>query len=1645
MEPSAAVSEDRDRSSDHRDDGDPHPQQQMDVRAASTETVDYEPPPQPRPHPHQEQYESIHLQSTNALNEDRFDLGEIDDSSASEDDDPLSPAFHPDNERTFLKRNAEPLNDHEESPTWQAANPSVDAGEPYRRPSGISKSGDEGGWMTDRSEAYYAEGGGAWTSDPDMYDDDGHYVTSGGENGWDGYDGHYVMSGAEDTGEPWNEDDDGEMVGGMSDWEPGVNPHGRNGMESSSSSVLSIRSFHAKHDSNYSDGFASESVRNSQEFSDNPPTGKLYSASEGLISASRARRVDRDSALKISKSVDNVSVTEVGEPLQPSLPRHIPSPQPAPISDPFSQIGDKLKEVSNDDPFLVSLLNMNAQHFQQSFVQGPNPAKTAQSIKSASSNVSPPTSPDDSSNKSPEATFLNPIPQPSSIASSSSSAPHTPNSFTKKLSLFKNLRTTLSKEPSAKSKFSSLRASKETIPETTTEVVPNPTDLRPPLPATIARSEKTKAYLEARYKQLQSFEESGSEGRKMGRYNPLVVLRWRREAWQRAVRSKNTGGGVNDEARKWRLRPFSWYVANADLDDYLKDVSGQQNPLLPTEGGSASGSLPPETFLTRLKDGDEDGRAGSGGVVGVARTMSARTMTSSSSQGDLMVVHEDNTNALDGGGDGQGRRKHSRDGEGDGGELEDGVRRAVKMLPRPFAGLRQGRQMRMKKRPESVASAYAASISTGMSSEGRSKFRKQSADLLDVNNSMLLAMFVNGNLGVASQKPGETSVESAGASKGLDEIQTEGGTAERLDSNNSNENGEQSISAAPSLVSPDVNPLFQGYKFPTSPTTTFDEQSPEKGFKRPSFQVGTGVKNLTQLLTGRRKGSTDNHNIGGVSEGCLDVSAQQLRLDVSDAGLKSPDALGEVRSSMESNRSRSTSPSSMEIDISKHSQILSPVSGAETSTKPSRAAKDRFFSRTKRNNTAQFSDRVNSSDISLPTRLSSDNPRIVVTNDNDQIPIEDAMGPVAALKDTLVGAAENIKKMMRSGRDREDGDEPDIGSLQGGDGNKRSTRSLRDLMDQASPDRFDMSSPSKGDNSMSRRRLSKPLLFWGGDADEEMPVDASKSPETAKQPDELAASGLETASNDNLARPRFRQGLMRGVIDSIRPKSEAYAGMEDYDPQNQNDKQPRLTGRRKTAFEYAVGMGDDMMASLGMGGRDTESPSGSQGGDSSSKRRIRPLNFTRGERAPKVSKSSMNRYRQTEVEPELIPLKDGDDEGEGRKGQLDSSERRKKKGRRKFINISDSKTRLNVDVKDGNSSTSDSETGFLRVGRRGKKSDDGFPASFKLSKRDRGRKGLASPGATDNGELNAEAQSKGLKVSIRNPNSSQGDEDTGDTVSDSDLLDEEDEDPMEVMRKQKVKALEDLLVAFGGRLESRLKECTEVLQKKATDLEGMLSKLSTLAKDSNLSLDLSSNVYWATDHSHIRYLEFQTLRSPLPQLPDNDTHNPPQSPQTDIIESQTVIQSLTSTQKKNSSLLSQISAFLTSADRQMPLMVKRIDELAVEVNQVSSRRLKAIEEWIHVDERRRQLGGSWKAWSVEFGYQALAALLTVIAFLIWTAYQVIKGFRFIQNRAKHAIWPPPAAPQPNQQQLATKPQDSAANISKVSEDVITKRQPSYLS
>ncbi|KAJ3188637.1 hypothetical protein HDU85_004351 [Gaertneriomyces sp. JEL0708] len=96
---------------------------------------------------------------------------------------------------------------------------------------------------------------------------------------------------------------------------------------------------------------------------------------------------------------------------------------------------------------------------------------------------------------------------------------------------------------------------------------------------TLYRSARCKQYLETRYNHIQRFTANAAL-----HYNPLAVIRWRREMWQKAIKS----GASTEEQRRWKLRYYTWHVGNNELKEFYEYMLARDQPLADESEGSKS-------------------------------------------------------------------------------------------------------------------------------------------------------------------------------------------------------------------------------------------------------------------------------------------------------------------------------------------------------------------------------------------------------------------------------------------------------------------------------------------------------------------------------------------------------------------------------------------------------------------------------------------------------------------------------------------------------------------------------------------------------------------------------------------------------------------------------------------------------------------------------------------------------------------------------------------------------------------------------------------------------------------------------------------------------------------------------------------------
>ncbi|KAJ1555281.1 hypothetical protein HK405_002820 [Cladochytrium tenue] len=97
-----------------------------------------------------------------------------------------------------------------------------------------------------------------------------------------------------------------------------------------------------------------------------------------------------------------------------------------------------------------------------------------------------------------------------------------------------------------------------------------------------------------------------------------------------------------------------------------------------------------------------------------------------------------------------------------------------------------------------------------------------------------------------------------------------------------------------------------------------------------------------------------------------------------------------------------------------------------------------------------------------------------------------------------------------------------------------------------------------------------------------------------------------------------------------------------------------------------------------------------------------------------------------------------------------------------------------------------------------------------------------------------------------------------------------------------------------------------------------------------------------------------------------------------------------------------LQAAIDRSDKDVAAVMARLDGMAAEVERTWGRRLRVVEDRVQQDAPEHRTGDSLV---VEAGYQALAILLQIAAFLVWLVFQGIKGTRYLNSILRGA--PPP--------------------------------------
>jgi hypothetical protein len=1166
-------------------------------------------------------------------------------------EDEIMGVRHRNGGRKFLREHVQPLHDPD-SDEVSDADPDVLSPDHLvptnrRRPSYLSRSGDESGWFTDHSAGALASGN--WTSDNENryftsdaeadYDMHSPYPTSGGEDIEHQYQTGYFQRQAQLSNQFPLED--------VWDWRQHLSSELAH--MSAYSSASSMQSFRMSEDPNdYYDQLLPEELDTVEA-----SQGDIYPMSDA---SDPYNTLARQTEFNEGQSQHEHSTSSI----HPPLPKLLVSTSP---------IKQQLQEVSNDDPFLLDLLNMNAQHFQESLAPSqvplsPNAKSSTSGSAASASSSSKDISKSHGNLTSPKETaqLFQDIDK---VKSSSQSLPNLTQILSDrtqegrpKRSIFKSLRNSLSTKE-VKSKAPSVSPSeKEAQDSQADRVMQEP---KPPSVATLRRSEKAKEYFEARYKYIEMLDHAVSNGAKVKgdkdklRYNPLAVLRWRREAWQRAVRAKHSGG---DESRKWRLRQFSWYVVNSDLKEYYKDavvIPGSNEPA--GAGAHELQAALSDSVLLRLSQGMSDS-------ANMARTFSGGTMTStlsrgSSVAGDLNIMSDinDQESAAN---FSTSKRKQSDPTaffarSGTPASDSKGERLPLRKLSRPFAVLQTNKRPHKRNQSEPVA-IENASVSAP-SSFGDSKYRKKSADLLDLDGSNLLGLFLQGSLG----PPHESS----------DAVRP---------SNNSNLSGEiemPEISESQTRLEQtvellnDINPTRTLDDRQTSPIV--DDNIDKPVTKRPSFQVGTGVKGLTQLLTGRRKPSAETEfealdNSVPPAPLSPDKSAPPGRLSLE----------GRSKSAEGPNFFRAKSPLWGPLEA----EPEEPSNPNETSTlsKPpprssSKPSREGFFTRTKRSMTLGASNPATDSITSAESPAANEQAKGPLSanerKSGEWLPSEEGQGAISTFVDTLTGAAESFKKRLLPGKDKlETSGDALAPTYEGNIVPSHESQSEPRLQKKSGIRLFGdvgegtLSDKETGVGILSKRRGSKPMLFWVGDDEEQSaarPISRSDEAGEAGDTNVSAQREIDIGMDANV-KPRRRQNIMKDMIDSIRPRSQATDdGARDkaYEDVDDGVSRPRSRGLRQRRR-----LGGDSE-----GGEDGSD--GKKESDFSARRKLGSISFVRERPSSRLSKSG----KEATVNDKRVEITDDGMMDSRSVRTQDSAERRKKKSKRRIVRLPDGKSR----------------------------------------------------------------------------------------------------------------------------------------------------------------------------------------------------------------------------------------------------------------------------------------------------------------------------------------------------------------------------------
>ncbi|KAJ3099952.1 hypothetical protein HDU96_010498 [Phlyctochytrium bullatum] len=194
--------------------------------------------------------------------------------------------------------------------------------------------------------------------------------------------------------------------------------------------------------------------------------------------------------------------------------------------------------------------------------------------------------------------------------------------------------------------------------------------------------------------------------------------------------------------------------------------------------------------------------------------------------------------------------------------------------------------------------------------------------------------------------------------------------------------------------------------------------------------------------------------------------------------------------------------------------------------------------------------------------------------------------------------------------------------------------------------------------------------------------------------------------------------------------------------------------------------------------------------------------------------------------------------------------------------------------------------------------------------------------------------------------------------------------------------LEKALVLLGKKLFHQIQGLTDKAPQLRKTVQTELARCEEIASKYAVPVDLLD-----TSYTTFRVLELHCLELDLPDLP-----SPPPLPKDHLLTPALVkhteaIDELTRALNTYSTRIGTLIASIEADERTVKTMVTELDDLADQVNETWSRKLKVVEDKVQVEENSRMVA---MGFGKELWYQFLAYLLTGAAFLIWLSYQVVK-------------------------------------------------------